>query len=264
MLRTALCRAVIPSFVRKSRCAPPFFSTLMRSAHPSSCAASVRGLSATVTEGQANDVKKYTVKTCTTFNIFENPILIISSSLSEYSPKLLVNFNLDNWFSCCDCFLVSQLHCQTTGHPTGKSPLWPDGYLHKLEKISGKHNPVLASMQMAYFRKSVNGHFVVKAGREKEEKTYTYLGYRNFHTSCVWIMEVGVQAFIQKPWNLFCVSLLDILHKLFQISLMEIDKGKGRVGAEENDSYDCVMKDLCGWGCLIMQLKDESYFLLLC
>lgn len=43
LLRTALCRAVMPSFVRKSRCAPPFFSTLMSSAHPSSCTASVRG-----------------------------------------------------------------------------------------------------------------------------------------------------------------------------------------------------------------------------
>lgn len=43
LLRTALCRAVIPSFVLKSRCAPPLFSTLMSSAQLSSCAASVRG-----------------------------------------------------------------------------------------------------------------------------------------------------------------------------------------------------------------------------
>lgn len=43
LLRTALCRAVMPSFVLKSRCAPPLFSTLMSSAQPSSCAASVRG-----------------------------------------------------------------------------------------------------------------------------------------------------------------------------------------------------------------------------
>ncbi len=47
LLRTALCRAVIPSFVLKSKCAPPLFSTLMSSAHPSSCAASVRGHSVT-------------------------------------------------------------------------------------------------------------------------------------------------------------------------------------------------------------------------
>lgn len=46
LLRTALCRAVIPSFVLKSRCAPPLFSTLMSSAQLSSCAASVRGHSA--------------------------------------------------------------------------------------------------------------------------------------------------------------------------------------------------------------------------
>lgn len=43
LLRTALCRAVMPSFVLKSRCAPPLFSTLMSSAQPSSWAASVRG-----------------------------------------------------------------------------------------------------------------------------------------------------------------------------------------------------------------------------
>ena len=53
LLRTALCRAVMPSFVLKSRCAPPLFSTLMSSAHPSSCAACVRGHSVKFKDEQA-------------------------------------------------------------------------------------------------------------------------------------------------------------------------------------------------------------------
>ncbi len=53
LLRTALCRAVMPSFVLKSRCAPPLLSTLMSSAHPSSCAASVRGHSVKSKDKQA-------------------------------------------------------------------------------------------------------------------------------------------------------------------------------------------------------------------
>lgn len=42
--------------------------------------------------------------------------------------------------------------------------------MHKLEEISTKRNPVLASMQKAYFRKSVHGHFVVKTERERQHK----------------------------------------------------------------------------------------------
>lgn len=68
----------------------------------------------------------------------------------------------------CHVPLASQLHCETTGRPTGKSPLWLDNYLHKLEEISTKRNPALASMQKAYFRKSVHGHFVVKTERERD------------------------------------------------------------------------------------------------
>lgn len=55
LLRTALCRAVMPSFVLKSRCAPPLFSTLMTSAQPSSWAASVRGHSARFEERQCQE-----------------------------------------------------------------------------------------------------------------------------------------------------------------------------------------------------------------
>lgn len=55
LLRTALCRAVMPSFVLKSRCAPPLFSTLMTSAQPSSWAASVRGHSGRFEEPQCQE-----------------------------------------------------------------------------------------------------------------------------------------------------------------------------------------------------------------
>lgn len=57
LLRTALCRAVMPSFVLKSRCAPPLFSTLMSSAQPSSCAASVKGHSVRSKDNEANKIK---------------------------------------------------------------------------------------------------------------------------------------------------------------------------------------------------------------
>lgn len=55
-----------------------------------------------------------------------------------------------------DCFgsFASRLHCQTTGQPTGKSPPRLDNYLSKLEEISRTRNPILASTQMAHFRKS--------------------------------------------------------------------------------------------------------------
>lgn len=50
----------------------------------------------------------------------------------------------------------------------------------------------------------------------------------HFLTSCVWIMEVWVQAFFQEPWHLFSAPLLNIFHKLLQVRLMEGEMRKQR------------------------------------
>ncbi len=90
--------------------------------------------------------------------------------------------------------------------------------------------------------------------RLRKDKELTKMGgdgifiSTDFLTSCVWIMEVGVQAFFQEPWDLFSAPLLHILHKLLQVCLMEGDKGTGRGGSKGRDSCDWVMSDLCGWG----------------
>ncbi len=142
----------------------------------------------------------------------------------------------------CHVSLASQLLCQITGHPTGKSPLWLDKHLHKCGEISEESNPALPSIQRAYFRKSTRSFYERgTAQRKAEQGTYRIILLTDFLTSCVWIMEVGVQAFFQKPWNLFSVPLLHILHKLLQVCLMEKDKGVGRGGRGGRDSCDWVM-----------------------
>ena len=195
LLRTALCRAVMPSFVLKSRCAPPLFSTLMSSAHPSSCAASVRGHSVKSKDEQANNIK------ILLFTVALLLILLrkwICQTEHTHCPlwflKFSVTLHQNICFGHCDFQLpvvkwllpvgvkptysdvpfASQLLSQTTGHLTGKSSLWLDKHLHKREEISKEHNPALPSVQMAYFWKSIHGHFVVKTERRRKsmrEKT---------------------------------------------------------------------------------------------
>lgn len=131
-------------------------------------------------------------------------------------------------------WLPASLHSstpQTTGHPTGKSPPRLDNYLHKLEEISRTRNPGLASTQMAHFSKS---KIILRwnRGEWQPERSPAHS-----HTSCVWIVEVWVQAFIQEPWNLFDVPLLHMLHKLLQICLMEGDGGEGDGGKQRERQW---------------------------
>ena len=108
---------------------------------------------------------------------------ILSDSASEYLlwPLWLSVSSLFTWLltvgvkpTYSNVQFASQLLSQTTGHPTEKSSLWLDKHLHKREEISEEHNPALPSVQMAYFRKSIHGHFVVKTERKRKsmrEKT---------------------------------------------------------------------------------------------
>lgn len=182
LLRTALCRAVIPSFVLKSRCAPPLFSTLMSSAQLSSCAASVRGHSAS-TRKQRTLLKTQLISKhwhyCAFFPqnihhlnrcIFFGTKLSVALHFQWLCSWITAFFSRDRHPPVCwllpvgvksaysHVSLTSQLICYTTGHPALKSPLWLDKHLHIHEEISKESNPALPAMQKAYFRKSIYGH----------------------------------------------------------------------------------------------------------
>lgn len=62
-------------------------------------------------------------------------------------------------------------------------------------------------------------------------------------TSGLWVVEVWVKPFLQKLWHLLNVPLLNIFHKLLQVSLREWEKKRGREICEAS------------W---IMQKKDKS------
>ena len=51
-------------------------------------------------------------------------------------------------------------------------------------------------------------------------------------TSCVRIVEVGVQALLQELGELLCAPLLNILHKLLQVGLSEGREGGRETGRE--------------------------------
>lgn len=64
--------------------------------------------------------------------------------------------------------------------------------------------------------------------KKRSKCTLLTLAPSNFLTSCVGIVKIGVQAFFQKPGDLFDAPLLHILHELLQVGLMEGDKGVRR------------------------------------
>lgn len=175
--------------------------------------------------------------------------------LPTHVTKFSVTLHSQNCFGCSCCWLLV-LNQPALIYPALHSPTERlqvtqqgnllyglDNYLHKLEEISRKRNPAQGSVQEAYFRKSAHGHLVAKTGEEvkgqrnkkrqmkvENRKMTNKAGVWCFLTSCVWIVEVGVQAFVQEPCQLLNTPLLHILHKLLQICLMEADKRKGRRG----------------------------------
>lgn len=106
LLRTALWRAVMPSFVLKSRCAPPLFSTLMSSAQPSSCAASVNGHSAGSKDNEAKI--NLSVFPVTWLRILFRNLKSNNWRCQYFNRKceFAATLHLDNCLGCYDCNTV--------------------------------------------------------------------------------------------------------------------------------------------------------------